>query len=379
MPLKPPLTVMQGQRYRFLSQAVEGAPLTISGAHLINESSWDDGLPLRLNGYDAFGGIYVGHNLELYWDDDEGKRQRLLDALRHGDYILISSNRQYLSISRLPTRYPLTIEYYDALFSGELGFELIAEFESTPTLGMWRLSDQAAEETFTVYDHPRVRIFRKTSNFSTERARDILWSVDLSKVIWMNPKQATVAPTGLMLTVERAVGQRAGGTWSEMFDSNSVLNRFEWLAATAWWAGLLVLGWLLFPVVFLSLGGLPDRGFAVSKIVALLLVGWLSWMVSSMDLLPFTRGTIGLAAVTLTAVSCVLAVHRAGDLWRWINTHRRYILGVELVWLALFVFGLLIRWQNPDLWHPAYGGEKPMDFSYFNAVLRSTSFPPFDP
>lgn len=379
LPLQPPLSVVQGQSYRLLSQAVEGAPLTISGAQLINESSWDDGLPLRMNGYDAFGGIYVGHNLELYWDDDEGKRERMLDVLRQGDYILISSNRQHSSIPRLPTRYPLTIEYYDALFSGELGFELVTEFESRPALGTWQLSDQAAEEPFTVYDHPRVLIFRKTSNFSIERVRDILWSVDLSKVIWMNPKQATAAPTGLMLTAERAAEQRAGGTWSVMFDSNSVLNRMEWLGALAWWGGLLLLGWLLFPLVFLSLGALPDRGYAVSKIVALLLVGWTAWILSSVRLLPFTRGTIGLAVAGLAVVSCAFAVHRVGELWRWITTHRRYILVLELVWLALFLVGLLIRWQNPDLWHPAYGGEKPMDFSYFNAVLRSTSFPPFDP
>ncbi len=377
--LQPALSVIKGQNYQLVSQAVVGAPLTISGAQLINESSWDDGLPLRMDGYDAFGGIYGGHNLELYWEDDEAKRERMLVILAQGDYILISSNRQYASIPRLPTRYPLTIAYYDALFSGELGFELAAEFESAPNLGSWQFSDQAAEEPFTVYDHPKVLIFRKAADFSIEKARDILGAVDLSQVIWMNPHRATDAPTGLLLPPERLAEQRAGGTWSQMFDSDSALNRVQWLGAVAWWGGLLILGWLLFPLAFLVFRGLSERGYAVSKILSLLLVGWLAWMLGSLRWLPFTRATIGLLVGGLGLLAAGVAARHAGELRRWIVAHRRYIISVELLWLALFLFDLFIRWHNPDLWHPAYGGEKPMDFSYFNAVLRSTSFPPFDP
>ncbi|MEZ4517704.1 MAG: DUF2298 domain-containing protein [Chloroflexota bacterium] len=38
-----------------------------------------------------------------------------------------------------------------------------------------------------------------------------------------------------------------------------------------------------------------------------------------------------------------------------------------------------IRLGNPDVWDVIWGGEKPMDLTYFTAVMKSTTFPPYDP
>ena len=90
--------------------------------------------------------------------------------------------------------------------------------------------------------------------------------------------------------------------------------------------------------------------------------------------------------ITMTACFCAWALVNLilfFGFWKVIcgelRSNRKRILTIEAVFLGLFVFFLLIRLGNPDLWHPYKGGEKPMDFSYFNAVLKSTILPPYDP
>ena len=184
-----------------------------AGSIVANEH-WDWGLPLPVDGHNPFSELYTGFEMANYDPDTPEKRAQLFNWLDRADYIFLASNRLYASTSRLPERYPLTTAYYRALFAGELGFELAADYTSYLALGPflfpdqeipyplesaaytaqrgWQLPLPPAEEAFSVYDHPRVLIFRKTAAYSPQRVESVLGGIDLSQAkLNLTPQQAT--------------------------------------------------------------------------------------------------------------------------------------------------------------------------------------------
>lgn len=375
-----------------------GSGLTLSGSNLANETDYDWTLPFRVDNYDAFGGIYRGDLLlQVYWPDDAGKLTRFVETLSQADYIIIPTNHQYGQITRLPERYPLTTLYYRELlgcpvdqniikcyraakpgkYAGNLGFELVKVFESYPTLGPLVINDQAAEEAFTFYDHPKVLIFKKTDDFSSAKVQSILGAVDLTNVVNLTPKQAGDYKD-LLLPDTRLAQQRAGGTWSQLFDYDWFQNKYPIAGMLLWYSFIFTLGLLAYPIARLALPGLKQYAYPLGRIVGLILLAWISWMGGSVGV-PYTRVSISAAFVVVAVAGFWLWMKRREQFKEEWNASRRFFVTVEILFLAFFLIDLLIRLGNSDLWHPAKGGERPMDFSYFNAVLKSTSFPPYDP
>ena len=105
------------------------------------------------------------------------------------------------------------------MFDNKLGFKLYQVFQSNPSIKPLNINDQTTEEAFTIYDHPKVLIFKKSNDFDINRAADILRSVDLSKVVHLTPKRAGSNPANLLLPLTRWVQQQANGTWSELFNT----------------------------------------------------------------------------------------------------------------------------------------------------------------
>jgi YYY domain-containing protein len=179
----------------------------------------------------------------------------------------------------------------------------------------------------------------------------------------------------LLTPAERSI-QEAHGTWRRMFDEHGIAAHAPLLV---WALALLALGIVGLPYAWIVGRALPDRGAALARPLALLLVGWLVWWLASVRLVAFTRGGIALAFAAVALGAGVLAAANRQELRRWLTARWKIVLTGEAVFWALFGATLLVRYLNPDLWHPVRGGEKPMDFAYLNAVVKSTHFPPFDP
>ena len=127
---------------------------------------------------------------------------------------------------------------------------------------------------------------------------------------------------------------------------------------------------LTYPIVRLVLPGLGDKGYPLARTLGLVILAYVPWLLGSLGV-PHTRVTIGLVFAAIAVAGIGLGWMRRDELAEEWKSRRHYFLMIEGLFLSFFVFDLLIRLGNPDLWHPAKGGERPMDFSYFNAVLKS--------
>lgn len=368
----------------------------IAGTVIVTEGAWDDHVPwgfCRQQEYHNFirlmedcdridpfaAGYYSWLELNMAETDTSTKGLRMSDILYKGDYLTISSNRFYDALPRypihephprIPNRFILSTRFYNDLFGGNLDYELLRKFTSFPGLLGFDFPDQVlpttnlpkflneleAEEAFTVYDHPTVFIFRN-EGFDKQNLSTTLIEEDKRNKIDLADYDSTFSPPQ-----ERATPQ----------DVQNALMR--------WFVGFLLLGWAAYPMTFLLFAGLPLRGFGIGRGVgwlSLTLVSW--WLTATTGGDFWTRDALWVFVSIFMILNGMVAFLYRAELFAYIRQNFTAILAIELLFIIAFAFGVYLRAVDPDLWHEARGGEKPMDFAYLNATLRTSDFPPPNP
>ncbi len=331
--------------------------------------SWDDGLPFPLPGHDN--ALYSGPMLELWGPDNREKVGQIVKTLAGTDWIAVTSGRVYRNITRLPSVYPMTTAYYRALFDGRLGFELAADFSSYPSIGPLRIPDDGAEEQFTVYDHPRVLLFRKAPSYSEQRVRQLLLAAlpRTPPTIWDWEK----LPRSKRAVAPPVEPPRSGGAVSVAPPLDTEMGSIP--AALLWYLAIAAVGAAAFPLCAVIFSRLSDRGFGFARVVGLVFATYGLGFGVARGGLSNGRPAALLSVLLLAAAGAAVSFWKRAEIRAFLRDNRRALWQSEAVFAAGFLFFLAIRALNPEItW-----GEKPMDFSILNILVRTRTMPPSDP
>ena len=340
----------------------------------VSHEVWDDGLP-GLRGFDT-GDAY---SMDLYADHPALEELNYIQSqMSKTDYIVETSDRLYQSISRMPWRYPVQIAFYQMLYGGKLGYQLVHTEQVTPSIFGLQWNDQLADESFTVYDHPRVDIFKKVTTLTTDQLRLLFSSaLDVPPGEYSTLRHDTIPDDkSLMLDTKLSDQPDVGNyAWNPLAQTET-----QWGAVLFWLLAVYLISFAAMPLVFTVFRRLPDRGYAFAKLAGLVVVTYGTWLLASGHVLPFTTWSVLLVLLALAGLGVVVWRLGAGtDIRAFVRQKRNLIIYYELLFLAAFAFMLFIRILNPDVWHTVYGGEKTMEVGFLNSALRSPWMPPADP
>ena len=145
--------------------------------------------------------------------------------------------------------------------------------------------------------------------------------------------------------------------------------------AVLWLIGVEAIGLVAIPIAYVTLGGLKDRGLTLAKPLGILLVGYLTWILSAAHILPNARFGPQVVLILLAIVAGWIVYRRGGALLTHLRSNWKPLLTAELVFLAVFIGWTIYRAFDPAINHT----EQPMDLMFLNASMRTEFVPPEDP
>jgi len=326
-----------------------------SGSKILTED-WDEGFPLPLPIPEGQAVRYRVVPFGYYEPDSPSKIQRLSQELASADYIVFQTKRLYGAITQgapyAGEKFKLTNNYFYELFAGDLGYTLEEEIASRPALFGFEFPDELADESLTVYDHPKVLILRNTEHLAAPVIADKILHDLPSRVLTRNDLLLARPAAG-------AAFETAGA--APPIQSNT-------LALVLFVALVEILSLSAYPVLRAWLTGVGT--LALSKTLGVLFFAYVSWLLVSVRAASFTQGTLSGIAVGLAIVGALM--------WRRqtrVPLPQPEIIATEALFWGAFAYFLVVRMYNPEV----YWGEKPMDFSFLNALTRTTTLPPPEP
>ena len=175
----------------------------------------------------------------------------------------------------------------------------------------------------------------------------------------VTPPPSPESPPGNLVRITQAGNSMGDQIWALL----------KWLLLLA------LLGLAVLPLGCRIFRGLPDFGLPLARTLGLIVTVYVVWLSVNLGAVGFNWSTC-LGALLITATLCWAPPGLRSSLPHFQERARlRVLLVGEGLFLFTFAAFAIIRAYNPEI----FWGEKTMDFSFYNAILRGDTFPPYDP
>ena len=145
----------------------------------------------------------------------------------------------------------------------------------------------------------------------------------------------------------------------------------DWILYTStWYVMLLIIGVIFFPTAQVLFPIFYDKGYAFSKALGIVFISYITYILGTAHILPFTLPTLGIILLGAMVFNYLVAA------WpkRKDYMPTGMIIFEEMLFAIAFFTWAYIRSKEPSI----HGLEKFMDFGFINSALRGNYFPSED-
>ena len=307
---------------------------------------------------------------EMCIRDRRRKIGELSEKLSKVDYVFMADKRAYGTYIRLPETFPVNYFYYTTMLKTpeKLGFKKVHEVKVYPSFLGITIKDDKADESFQLYDHPHVYIFKNEKHLSQEELRDVL----------TKGKEKIVSK--YKIKREKEIG-KSNPNLGEIKDR--VLIILPSIACLNWYIIIQILAFSVLPLCFILFKNFKDKGFGLSKVLGIFLFAWINWILVSLNIWRFYQGNLLILFIGFIILGIILYKIFRESMVAYFRKNLKHILLTEIIFLGAYMFFILIKLYAPDIHnvpgHGYNGGGEPMGMAYLSAIFNDVKFPPHDP
>ena len=141
-----------------------------------------------------------------------------------------------------------------------------------------------------------------------------------------------------------------------------------------WLIAAYALALAAFPLCYTLLPNLRDRGASIAMPFGIITVGYASWILSILRIVPSTQVTIILLLIVMAGVSAWIVGRNWREIVEFVVREWKTLALGQVVFLGVFAVWTMYRLHDPSINHT----EQPMDFMFLNSTARSMLGTPED-